>query len=67
VLPKENNGVRLYGIFLSGKAERFLFSLKKSFFWSFAQFFLQFPCEYDIIKMFFSDNVGMCSFLAVEK
>lgn len=32
----------------------------KSFFWNFAQFFLQSIRKYGIIKMFFSDSVGIC-------
>lgn len=32
----------------------------KKFFWNFAQFFLQSIRKYGIIKMFFSDTVGIC-------
>lgn len=49
-------------IFLSCRTGRFfvLCYCDKKFFWNFAQFFLQSIRKYGIIKMFFSDSVGIC-------
>ena len=57
-----NNGVRRCRIFLSCRTGRFfvLCYCDKKFFWNFAQFFLQSIRKYGIIKMFFSDSVGIC-------